>query len=65
MYDNVNISKTYYIIPLCRSITCFNIVNLTSSCVPGKKYSGLTIPLSIALVVLPIYQHLSTLKLYR
>ena len=33
--------------------------------IPGKKYSVLTTPLSIALVVIPIYQHLSTLKLYR
>ena len=32
---------------------------------PGKKYSVLTISLSIAFVVIPIYQHLSTLKLYR
>ena len=32
---------------------------------PGKKYSVLTIPLSIAFVVIPTYQHLSTLKLYR
>ena len=32
---------------------------------PGKKYSVLTTPLSIAFVMIPIYQHLSTLKLYR
>ena len=32
---------------------------------PGKKYSVLTTLLSIAFVVIPIYQHLSTLKLYR
>ena len=32
---------------------------------PGKKYSVLTIRLSIAFVMIPIYQHLSTLKLYR
>ena len=31
----------------------------------GKKYSDLTTPLSIAFVEIPIYQHLSTLKLYR
>ena len=30
---------------------------------PGKKYNILTILLSIAFVVIPIYQHLSTLKL--
>ena len=30
----------------------------------GKKYNILTILLSIAFVVIPIYQHLSTLKLY-
>ena len=35
------------------------------SLIPGKKYSVLTTPLSIAFVVIPIYQHLSTLKLYR
>ena len=26
MYDNVNISKTYNIIPLCRSESCYIIV---------------------------------------
>ena len=33
MYNNINNIKTYNIIPLCRSITCYNIVNLTPSCV--------------------------------
>ena len=31
---------------------------------PGEKYNILTILRSIAFVVIPIYQHLSTLKLY-
>ena len=39
--------------------------SIDSMYVPGKKYSVLTTPLSIAFVMIPIYQHLSTLKLYR
>ena len=34
----------------------------TLQTIPGKKYNILTILLSIAFVVIPIYQHLSTLS---